>query len=294
MTPTSAPTNYLKPMYEILDLLSGLQDSNEDKVWIRIVEKLTVALNCEAATYFLLGPKGRQLIPHYSVGVPPEELSRIPMEIGRGICGWVASHREPLLVEDAYADSRFLKEADTITGFKTRTILCVPLMDRLDLTGVIELINKRTGPFSDDDMRFVITVCRQASIALRMLRQETMLNRVTAHNASILENLTGGFLAIDVRSKVMICNPAARRILDIPGDPINQPADQALGHIPGLADLLGQTLTTKQIVKRRELTWQVNGSDRIIGYSTLLIQDPQGNLTGAGLTFQDITALIRK
>jgi len=50
-----------------------------------------------------------------------------------------------------------------------------------------------------------------------------------------------------------------------------------------------ETLSTRRVVKRQEFEWKFQGVARNLGYSTLLIQDPQGNLSGAGITFQDIT-----
>ena len=50
-----------------------------------------------------------------------------------------------------------------------------------------------------------------------------------------------------------------------------------------------KTVATRHTVKRQELRWKHDGADHILGYSTLLLQDPDGNTSGAGITFQDIT-----
>lgn len=283
----------LKAFYDILAMAQGLREGADDKMWIRVLEKLAVALDADAGTYFLLGVKGRELVPYYVLGVPPEQISQVPIPMGKGLCGWVAVHREPIVIEDAYQDSRFLSEVDQATGFKTRSVLCVPLMDRLDLVGVLELLNRRDGPFTDDDLRFVEAVCAATSANLRLVRLEAMLNKVTAHNASILENLSGGFLALDLRGRVIICNPAAKRILELQEDVMNQPVEQALKHLPALGEILAKTLQTKQIAKRQDLRWSWKDSPRLLGYSTLLIQDSQGNFTGVGITFQDLTSIKR-
>ncbi|MBI4424602.1 MAG: GAF domain-containing protein [Elusimicrobia bacterium] len=282
---------YLKTFFDVLALGQSLREGAEDKVWIRVLEKLSVTLDAEAGTYFLVGVKGRELIPYYSLGVPPEKLSQVPIPMGQGICGWVAVRREPLLVEDAYKDSRFMTAVDEATGFKTRSVLCIPIMDRLDLAGVLEILNRRDRPFNEDDLRFVEAVCQQVSLNLRLVRLEAMLNKVTAHNASILENLTGGFLAVDLRARVIICNPAAKRILELGDDALNLPVDQALRHLPALAEVLMKTLATKQIAKRQDLRWSYRDQPRLLGYSTLLIQDAQNNFTGVGITFQDLTSV---
>ena len=290
---TSVDRNYLKAAYDVLDFLASVRDTDDDKVWSRILEKTALALNAEAASYFVVGLKGRELTPRHALGIAIENLTSIKIERNQSVCGWVSTHREPVLIEDAYKDPRFLKEVDAATGFKTRCILAVPLMDRLDMMGVFEFLNRRDGPFTAEDLTFVQAVCRQTAYTLRMLRMETMLNKVTAYNASILENLTGGFIAVDLRGRVMICNPAAKRILELQEDIVNSSVDKALPNIPGLVEVLMQTLSTKQIVKRKDLSWSHESQKRLLGYSTLLIQDPQGHFTGVGVTFQDITGVNR-
>jgi adenylate cyclase len=280
----------LPALYDVLDFLSRLREGDEDRVWSRVIDKLCVALGADAATYYTFLPKLRQLIARYSLGASAKQLSGAPIELGAGLCGWVAKHREAALVADPYGDPRFLKAMDEKTGFKTRNLLAVPLDDRLELAGVVELLNKRSGPFTPDDLRFVEAACRATALTLRNFRLEATVDKVTSSNASILENLGGGFLAIDMRGRLILCNPSARRILGIsPELPLNLPVEQALGTIPEIAEILAKTASTRQTVKRQELRWTRDGQERVLGYSTIMIQDPQGNVSGAGITFQDIT-----
>lgn len=282
----------LDSLYDIINFLAALREPDEERVWQRVLDKVCVALDAEAGSYFAVFPKKHQVVPKYSVGVPPEKLSQIPIEIGKGICGWVAKYREPALVEDAYQDERFMGDFDAITGFKTRSLLCIPVLDKLEPVAILELINKRGGSFTRSDLEFVSCVASQTAATLRILRLEETVNRVTAHNESILQNLTGGFLAVDLREKIMILNPAARRILEIPGeDAMNRPIGDVLTHIPGLARVVLDALKSKKVERRQELHWTHNGEDRLLGYSTMLIQDTQGSLAGAGVTFQDLTHL---
>lgn len=278
-------------LYGIIDFLHGVKEADEDRIWSRVLEKLSAALDCEAATYFVFLPKANALLARAALGTASGALQSRPVEAGRGLCGWVAKYREPLLVEDAYQDARFLKDVDEATGFKTRCVLAVPLFDRLELTGVLELINKKAGPFAPEDLALVEASCRAAALAVRALKLESTVDRVTAHNASILDNLGGGFVAVDAHGRMMLCNPAARRILDIPPEaPLNQPVDQALLAIPEMGEILMDTLVRKTTVKRQDLWWKSKGQTRVLGYSTLLIQDTAGRVVGAGITFQDITS----
>ncbi|OGR89116.1 MAG: hypothetical protein A3J74_11355 [Elusimicrobia bacterium RIFCSPHIGHO2_02_FULL_57_9] len=292
MTITPLNTGYLEALYDILDFHCRLKDAEEDKIWGRIVEKLAVVLGTEAATYYSYLPSKRQLLPRYALGAAAKDISGTGVDIRTGICGWVATHREPLIIADAYKDERFLREVDSVTGFKTKNVLAVPLVDRLELTGVIQLLNKGPEPFSKEDLRFVEAACRTTSLTLRLFKLESMVDKVTARNASILENLGGGFIAVDMHGRIMLMNPAARRILGLTGDlPLSIPVDQALMHASRVADILLDALATRKVAKRQELSWTYKGSTKILGYSTIMIQDPQGEITGAGITFQDITAV---
>ncbi|MBI5247483.1 MAG: GAF domain-containing protein [Elusimicrobia bacterium] len=264
-------------------------------MWARVLDKLAAALDCEAATYFVFLPKQGQLIARAALGSAGHRVESRRVESGKGLCGWVAKYREPVLTADAYADTRFMKQVDEDTGYKTSHVLAVPLLDRLELTGVIELINKRTGPFTESDLAFAQAACQACALALRALRLESTVDKVTAHNASILENLGGGFLAVDIHGRVMLCNPAAKKILGLADDmPMNQPVDQTLMIIPDMAEILMDTLVKKETVKRQDLWWKYKDKNRVLGYSTLLIQDPHGQVVGAGVTFQDITSFQKK
>ena len=252
-----------------------------------------MALDFEAGTYYSYLSAKKQVMPRYAVGPNADDLKGTPVDIRTGLCGWVATHREPLVIEDVYKDERFLREVDTVTGFKTRNCLCVPLIDRMELTGVIQLLNKRSA-LTQNDLRFVDAACRLTTLALRAMKLEATVDRVTARNASIIENLGGGFIAVDTHGRIILCNPAARRILSLPQDmPLNQPAENCLMHAPKVSDILMDTLASRKTVKRQDLEWQYRGEKRLLGYSTIMIQDPQGEVTGAGITFQDLTS-VRK
>jgi len=292
ITPGAGP---LPALVDVLHFLSTVKEAEEDQVWARVLDKLAAALDCEAATYFVFLPKSQQLIARAALGAAGHRVESRHIDSGKGLCGWVAKYREPVMTADAYSDPRFLKTVDTDTGFKTSHILAVPLLDRMELSGVLELMNKRAGPFTDADLAFVQAACSACAIALRALRLESTVDKVTAHNASILDNLGGGFVAVDIHGRVMLCNPAAKKILGLHEDlPMNQPVDVTLMMIPELAEILMDTLVKKETVKRQDLWWKTKGQTRVLGYSTLLIQDPHGQVVGAGATFQDITAFQKK
>ncbi len=82
-----------------------------------------------------------------AMGIDGNKLKDIYLERNEGIVGWVCSHGKPLLIEDAQNDPRFCARIDEVLGFKTRAVVCVPLLNGNNaVIGAIELINKVRPP----------------------------------------------------------------------------------------------------------------------------------------------------
>uniref|UniRef100_A0A6M2DJ87 Phosphodiesterase n=1 Tax=Xenopsylla cheopis TaxID=163159 RepID=A0A6M2DJ87_XENCH len=77
--------------------------------------------------------------------------NEIRFPLGTGIAGQVALTGEILNIPDAYADPRFNREVDQITGYKTETILCMPIFIRGSIIGVVQMVNKHSGVFTSED-----------------------------------------------------------------------------------------------------------------------------------------------
>lgn len=91
----------------------------------------------------------------------------VSLEMGQGIAGWVAEKREPLVIDDVTTDSRFYADADKATGFRTESIIAVPLIGRSGLIGVAEILNPRKR---DYDPELFQLLCRQFAIAIENAR----------------------------------------------------------------------------------------------------------------------------
>lgn len=88
------------------------------------------------------------------------------LAMGRGIAGWVAQNGEPLMVPDVSRDSRFFDEFDRGSGFTTNSILCVPLRTKGQTIGVIEVMNKGSGSFDQEDVRLLTSLAAPAAAAI--------------------------------------------------------------------------------------------------------------------------------
>jgi len=108
-------------------------------------------LDVERASLFLVDRKTNSLLLRVAEDLPEDGEIRIP--IGSGIAGAVAQSGQAIRIDDAYSDSRFNPEVDRRSGFKTRSILCLPIMNRSGVVfAVSQLLNRNDGqPFQQAD-----------------------------------------------------------------------------------------------------------------------------------------------
>ncbi|UCG11606.1 MAG: SpoIIE family protein phosphatase [Deltaproteobacteria bacterium] len=93
--------------------------------------------------------------------------SCVELKLGEGLAGCVAANRQPLIIQDVQADSRFFRQADLHTGFCTRTLLCVPIVYGDELLGVIEVLNSKEKPcFDAEDQELLDSFAQLAAVAI--------------------------------------------------------------------------------------------------------------------------------
>ena len=110
-----------------------------DQLLILIMAKVCELMDADRSTLYLLTEDGRQLWSKVSQGA---ERVEIRLEVGEGIAGWVAETREIVNIPDAYADQRFQPRVDLNSGYRTRSILTVPMLGALGgVVGVLQAVS---------------------------------------------------------------------------------------------------------------------------------------------------------
>jgi adenylate cyclase len=195
----------------------------------RIMQATTVFLGVERATLFIHDPGTNELWSKVTEGGAQKEI-RVP-ELA-GLVGAAFGSGEVLEIPDAYADPRFNRTVDKATGFRTRNMLCVPLIDRAgSRLGVVQVLNKRGGPFSPVDIRRLKAFSAQMAIAIHNAQLFSDVLALKNYNESILKSLSNGVVTLDEKLNVAKANEAAERILGMPIDQmINRPAEQVFGN----------------------------------------------------------------
>ena len=100
---------------------------NVDALLPRIIEKVTAIIKADRSTFFVVDRAKNVLWSKVVQGGVPSEIR---LGIGEGIAGWVAQTGQSVNLLDAYADPRFNRSWDEQSGYRTRSLLCVPIYDR--------------------------------------------------------------------------------------------------------------------------------------------------------------------
>lgn len=155
----------LHALQEISVLLNSTLDTRE--VLEHALESAAELLRAEASSVFLRDPQTEDLVFYAITGEKKSVLEGFRIPKGQGIVGWVVENRQPLLVADASKDPRFFSTVDETFGFRTRTLLCVPLITKERVLGALEVVNCKDGdPFSEEDVPFLETLGNHVATAL--------------------------------------------------------------------------------------------------------------------------------
>jgi len=151
---------------------------NISQVLNRIMNYANKVTNSEASTLMLLNEKTGELVFSVPTGKKSDELVDIIIPPGKGVAGWVVENDKHVLIHDVKKDSRFYKSVDNISGFETKSILCVPLKAKSKMIGVLEVINKNDGTtFTDEDAMFLKIFANQAAMAIENSRYKEELTK---------------------------------------------------------------------------------------------------------------------
>ena len=138
------------------------------------IERFMQYLNSEAASIFLLENKGSKLVCVRCAG--PVDITGITIPSGKGIIGNAINTRKSQMIRDAQSDPNFSKLVDADSGFRTRSILAVPLVVNNKCIGALELINKKNNDlFNEHDESISMVLASYAALAIHNARMADAL-----------------------------------------------------------------------------------------------------------------------
>lgn len=205
-----------------------------------VMNEARLLMQADRSTLFLLDRDRHELWSKVAKADGQESIEiRIPAD--RGIAGYVASTGQTLNIPNAYEDPRFDPTTDRRTGYKTRSLLCMPVFNSEgDLIGVTQLINKQQGSFTSSDEEFMRAFNIQAGIALENAQLFESVLQEKQYQKDILQSLSDAVISTDLQGRIVTINGAALELL---GCPVRQGSRSA------------EHLWERQLVGR--LVWEV-------------------------------------
>ncbi len=158
----------LTALYDVGKGLASILDL--DELLDVILQKAGRVLRVSVASILLLDEQSGELVFRSVIGKDAQALIGMRLAPGQGIGGWVAERGEPLLVHDVQSNPHYNPIFDEITGFATESILCVPLMVKGRVIGVVEALNKLQPGFTEDDLAILRSLTASAAVAIENAR----------------------------------------------------------------------------------------------------------------------------
>ncbi len=159
------PRDKSELLVETSRLLNSTLDIDE---LLGVILKLSSQImEAQASSLLLIDKKTGKLNLHISPREKGVEKRRLEIKLGEGIAGWVAQHGQPVISNQAREDARFCPELEERIGFPISSLICVPLLRRDKVRGVVTALNKAPGKkFDEEDLKVFSSLADQIAIAL--------------------------------------------------------------------------------------------------------------------------------
>jgi GAF domain-containing protein len=161
----TAAERHVERLHLALEMTRELVTAPDLEALLRRIGEATARLvQAERATIFLVDAGRGELCSKVALG---DGMGEIRVPLGVGIAGMVAATGEGVSIDDAYADPRFNPEIDRRTGYRTRNLLTLPMKGRDGRAlGVLQVLNKRQGPFLPEDREILADLATAAALAV--------------------------------------------------------------------------------------------------------------------------------
>ena len=277
---------------EFLDIVSDVTSELELGTLLqRVMGEATRMLSAERSTLFLNDEKTNELFSRVAQGDDTIGEIRLPNHLG--IAGTVFTSGDTVNIPYAYADLRFNPAFDKKTGYFTRSILCVPVVNKDGkMIGVTQVLNKRGGPFSNEDESRLKAFTAQVAIALENAKLFEDVQNMKNYADSMLESMSSGVITLDEDGNIITCNAAGNRIMKVENaDVIDRPAvDYFSGKNEWVMEKIHKVGETQSSDLVMDAEMEFGGDKLSINLTVMPLVSGEGKKLGSLVMMEDISS----
>lgn len=256
----------------------------------KVMKEATKMLNAERSTLFLNDEKKEELFSRIAQGDSIGEI-RLPNHVG--IAGAVFASGETINIPYAYADLRFNPVFDKKTGYFTRSILCVPIINKDGKTiGVTQVLNKHSGTFTSEDESRLKAFTAQVSIALENAKLFDDVQNMKNYNEGMLESMSNGVVTLDDEGTIVTCNASALRIMQVSlTDVIDKKAvEYFVDHNAWILEKIERVEKTQNSDISMDVEMEFGGEKVSVNLTILPLNSSEGKKLGSMIMIEDISS----
>lgn len=278
---------------------SVVNSSLELDIVLQIVMDTIIRLTGAERSILMLRNDDGELSTRVGRNWEQETLETSEQEISRTVIYRVADEGQPVLTTNAQEDPRFTGQ-NSVVAYNLRSILCVPLKVKDQITGVIYADNRvREGIFTRKELDLLTGFSNQAAVALENARlfesvRQTLAEVTELKNLmdNVFSSMASGVLTADIQERILLCNQAAERILgmgskNVVGLGISEVVPPLIPVIrPHMEQILrsGAPVIGLEASPRLEEKGQVD-----LSLSLAPLKDAQRNTQGVAIVLEDLT-----
>ena len=241
-----------------------------DRTIANIMRMIHTNLDASAASLLLIDENTRELYFRYANGPVGRQVKRLHIDKRSGIAGWIARNGKPLIVNDPGKNQHFYENIDKATGFKTKSIIGVPIIIDGEVTGVIEALNKQDGTnFNRNDLKLMQSLASAAAMVLKNKGMQNELMNAYKGTVKALVSLadtketSGGGHS----RRVMEYAIMGAHEIPLPKEEVETLEYAALLHDIGKLSLPDDILNKSESLTDEE--WQMVRTHPVVGYNLL-------------------------
>lgn len=278
---------------EFLNVVSDVSSEiNLGPLLQMIMTAITKMLQADRSTLFINDEKTNELYTQIGQGLGATNI-RLPNHLG--IAGAVFTSGKTINIPYAYADLRFNPAFDKQTGYFTRSILCCPVLNKDGkVIGVTQVLNKKGGPFNEEDEQRLTAFTSQIAIGLENAQLFADVQQMKNYNESMLESMSNAVVTFDEEGTIVTCNAAGLRILQTKADQIiGQKDTEFFTHENAFVVERLQTVREENepdIFLDAVLTIGDNNDQTSVNITTLPLLDKDSKAIGTMIMMEDISS----